>query len=1021
MEKRFSRERDVMKSTILKTTLREIRESLGRYMAILAIVALGVGFFTGLKVTKPAMLKAGGEYLEDNNLYDLRLLSTVGFDEQDVKAINSREGVEIAEGSVYMDFLALDEEGSESVLRAHSLLWIQNHVVVQEGRMPTAPDECVVDSLSFSRKEIGTTIRVSENNEEDTMDMLAYKEYKIVGICDASYYINYERGSTALGNGKLKGYIYIPEDGFDTDAYTEIFVRLTDKFPLYSQEYKDYIDDCLDWAEPLCEEVAQARYVRLKEDAQWQIADGERELEEQVAEAEEKLADAREELLDGEKEIEDARQEIVDGRQEIADARAEIEENRQELADSLSELQDGKTEIADGLDQLEEKRIEASDMEGDEKDAYETGLNLKEAQVKGKKTQVEAGLAQANMGSRQLEAAENKITREEKKLADAEKELADAEQELADGWEEYEENRQKLEEETADARKELEDAREELADLKTPETYVLGRDKNIGYACFESDSDIVEGIANVFPIFFFLVAALVCITTMTRMVEEQRTQIGILKALGYGEATIMGKYLFYSGSAAVLGCGIGFLLGSYVFPMVIWSAYRMMYRLGDIRVILDWKLGVISLAVSIICSMGTTIATCRYELTSVAAELMRPKAPKSGKRIILERIPFLWNHMKFLLKVSARNIFRYRQRFFMMVFGIGGCTALLLTGFGVKDSIKSITYNQFDEIQINDMSVIFSDPWQEMDGREFEEVMAENAREFMLAFEESADLTRGDKSKSLTLVVPEKAEEIGYYLNLHTTREEPVAYPGKGEVVLTEKLADKCDAKIGDTVTIQDDDRNTLDLKVSGISENYVYNYAYISPETWTDQSGKEPEYKSAYINVKEEKDVHSVSAAIMNCDGVASVTINDDMKVRFSSMMKSLDYVVLLIIGCAGSLAFIVLYNLTNINITERLREIATIKVLGFYRRETASYVFRENLVLTGIGAGVGLIMGKYLHQFVMYNIDIDMIAFDVHIAPLSVLYSIVLTFVFAGIVDWAMNKKLDGINMAESMKSVE
>ena len=532
---------------------------------------------------------------------------------------------------------------------------------------------------------------------------------------------------------------------------------------------------------------------------------------------------------------------------------------------------------------------------------------------------------------------------------------------------------------------------------------------------------IVEGISNVFPIFFFLVAALVCITTMTRMVEEQRTQIGILKALGYSEGTIMGKYLFYSGSAAVLGCGIGFLLGSYIFPVVIWSAYRIMYRLGDIRIILDWKLGLISLIVSILCSMGTTIATCRYELTSVAAELMRPKAPKSGKRIILERIPFLWNRMKFLRKVSARNIFRYKQRFYMMVFGIGGCTALLLTGFGIKDSIKSITYNQFDEIQINDMSVVFNDPWYEMDNSDFEEIMAENAERYTLVFEESTDLTKGDKSKSLTLVIPEKAEDISSFLNLHTTRDVPIAFPGKGEVVLTEKLADKCGAGIGDMVTLQDDDMNTLELKVSGISENYVYNYAYISPETWTEQIGSAPEYKSAYINVKEEKDVHSVSAAVMNCDGVASVTVNDDMKVRFSSMMKSLDYVVLLIIGCAGSLAFIVLYNLTNINITERLREIATIKVLGFYRRETASYVFRENLVLTGIGAGVGLIMGRYLHQFVMYNIDIDMIAFDVHIAPLSVLYSIVLTFVFAGIVDWAMNKKLDGINMAESMKSVE
>ena len=852
--------------------------------------------------------------------------------------------------------------------------------------------------------------------------MFAGREYKIVGICDASYYINYERGSTALGNGKLKGYIYIPEDGFDTDTYTEVFIRLTDKFPLYSQEYKDYIDEAMDWAEPLCEDVAQARYERLKEDAEWQIADGERELEKRVSEADEKLADAKDELLDGEKEIEDAKKEIADGWQEIADARAEIGENRQKVTDSLSELEDGKAEIADGLELLEEKRIEASDMEdGDEKDAYETGLNLKEAQVKGKKAQVEAGLAQANMGSRQLEAAENKIAREEKKLEDAEKELEDAEKELADGWEEYEENRQKLADETADARKELEDAREKLADLKEPETYVLGRDKNIGYACFESDSDIVEGISNVFPIFFFLVAALVCITTMTRMVEEQRTQIGILKALGYSEGTIMGKYLFYSGSAAVLGCGIGFLLGSYIFPVVIWSAYRIMYRLGDIRIILDWKLGLISLIVSILCSMGTTIATCRYELTSVAAELMRPKAPKSGKRIILERIPFLWNRMKFLRKVSARNIFRYKQRFYMMVFGIGGCTALLLTGFGIKDSIKSITYNQFDEIQINDMSVVFNDPWYEMDNSDFEEIMAENAERYTLVFEESTDLTKGDKSKSLTLVIPEKAEDISSFLNLHTTRDVPIAFPGKGEVVLTEKLADKCGAGIGDMVTLQDDDMNTLELKVSGISENYVYNYAYISPETWMEQIGSAPEYKSAYINVKEEKDVHSVSAAVMNCDGVASVTVNADMKVRFSSMMKSLDYVVLLIIGCAGSLAFIVLYNLTNINITERLREIATIKVLGFYRRETASYVFRENLVLTGIGAGVGLIMGRYLHQFVMYNIDIDMIAFDVHIAPLSVLYSIVLTFVFAGIVDWAMNKKLDGINMAESMKSVE
>ena len=592
---------------------------------------------------------------------------------------------------------------------------------------------------------------------------------------------------------------------------------------------------------------------------------------------------------------------------------------------------------------------------------------------------------------------------------------------MADGWEEYEENKRLLEEETADAEAELADARQELADLEKPDTYVLTRDENIGYACYESDSSIIEGIAGVFPVFFFLVAALVCMTTMARMVEEQRTQIGVLKALGYGKGSIMGKYLFYSGSAALIGCITGFLVGSYVFPQVIWTAYGIMYRLGDIEVMLDWRLALISLVVSLLCSMGTTAATCRYELTEKAAQLMRPKAPKAGKRIVLEKIPFLWNRMSFLVKVSMRNIFRYKQRFFMMVFGIGGCTALLVTGFGVKDSISSIIDSQYGEIQINDLNVVFSEPYYEMDSSEFEAAMETYAQEYTIAFEESTDLYYGEETRSVNLVIPEKPEEIGDYLNLHTPDGEAIAYPGTGEAVLTKKLAEKCGVSVGDEVSLRDEDGNSLTVRVSGISENFIYNYVYLSPETWTEQIGQQPEYKSAYLNVREGQDVYEASAAVMNCKGVSSVTAYEDMRVRFGSMMESLNYVVLLIIICAGSLAFIVLYNLTNINITERLREIATIKVLGFYRNETASYVFRENLMLTGVGTLVGLVMGKYLHEFVMYKVDIDMIAFDVHIAPLSILYSILLTFVFAAVVCWVMNRKLDAINMAESMKSIE
>ena len=730
-----------MKSTIMKTTLREIRESLGRYVAILAIVALGVGLYVGLTVTTPDMLAAGENYLEENKLYDLRLVSTIGYDDEAVETLNEQDGVQIAEGEIYTDFLAVEENGEESVLRAHSMLWKLNQTVVTAGRKPTAGNECMVDAQAYGKDALGTTIRVSENNDEDTADMFRYTEYTIVGLCNSSYYVNYERGTTSLGSGRLKGFVYIPKDGFNTDYYTDIYVFLEDRYELYSQEYDDAVDAAVDWVEPLAEDLAQERYLTLKEDAQWQIEDGERQLAENRAEAESEFADARQELEDAEQEIADGQQEIDDGWAEIADARQEIEDNRATLAESRQELEDGQTELADGESELADQRTAAADLDDeDERENMEAGLDLAEAQLRGNEAQLEAGLGLANMGQAQLEAGEDQIARNEERLREAEADLADAREELDDGWAEYEENLQSFEEQMAEAEADLEDARQELADLKEPDTYVLTRDENIGYACYESDSSIVKGIAGVFPVFFFLVAALVCMTTMARMVEEQRTQIGVLKALGYGKGRIMGKYLFYSGSAALIGCLIGFFVGSWLFPTVIWFAYGIMYQMGDFVILLDWRLAAVSLAVAILCSMGTTWATCRYELSDVAAQLMRPKAPKSGKRIFLEKIPFLWNHMSFLVKVSARNIFRYKQRFFMMVFGIGGCTALLLTGFGVKDSISGIIDNQYGEIQINDLNVTFSDAYAQEDRTEYEEVMGQIAEGYTISYEESADL-----------------------------------------------------------------------------------------------------------------------------------------------------------------------------------------------------------------------------------------------------------------------------------------
>ena len=532
----------------------------------------------------------------------------------------------------------------------------------------------------------------------------------------------------------------------------------------------------------------------------------------------------------------------------------------------------------------------------------------------------------------------------------------------------------------------------------------------------------MDAIANVFPIFFFLVAALVCMTTMNRMVEEQRTQIGVLKALGYSEGTIMGKYLFYSGSAAGIGCLIGFFGGSLLFPFVIWRTYAIMYTMGDIVFVFDYSLGLISLLASMLCSMGSTYFTCRYELLSVPAELMRPKAPKSGKRILLERIPILWNRFSFLVKVSIRNVLRYKKRFFMMVVGIGGCTALLVTGFGVKDSIANIAGQQFTSVQTYGMSVLLKEGYTTGEWDEVEEYLQDESLGYTRAAESAMDAQLPDGgTKSLTVIVPEDASRFEDYWDLHTEDGESIPFPEEGQAVVNAEFARRNGYALGDTISLSDEDGNELSLRIVGLSENYIYNYLYLSADSWESQNREAPDYRSIYLKTDRVADEHVLLARLMNFDAVSSVTVNADTLDRFDNMMSSMNYIVLVIIVCAGALAFIVLYNLTNINITERIREIATIKVLGFYPMEVASYVFRENFFLTAIGGGVGLLLGKLLHWFVMEQINIDMVCFQAVVQPVSYLYSFALTFLFACIVNAAMFGKLDDINMAESLKSIE
>ena len=918
----------VMRSMIWKSTFREIRESLGRFLAILAIVALGVGFFAGLKVTQPAMLETAQRYFDKTSLYDYRLISTVGFSEDEVETIQKQKDVRAAEGAVTFDIIC-ESGGKERVIKMHSITENVNRLVLVDGKLPENASECVVDSNLYDASMIGKTIKLSGDNDADDLEHFSSREYKITGIVQSPLYSQFERGSTSLGNGRVSGFVYLLPEGFADDYYTEVYVKFDQDFPLYSTEYDDYIDQKQDAWEALTKDLAAERYQTVRSEAETKLLDGKKQLAEKKEETKSQLDDAKIQL-------DDAKSQIEDGEKQLANAKKQLEESKTQIAEKEAELSDAKKQYEDG------------------KKEYEDGLST----------------------------YNKEIEKAEKKISDGEK---------------------------------------TLQELKEPDTYVLGRDTNVGYVCFESDSGIVDGVADVFPIFFFLVAALVCVTTMNRMVEEQRTQIGVLKALGYSEHTIMAKYMFYSGSAALTGCVAGFALGTVMFPKVIWYAYGMLYKMESLVYVFDWKLAVISVTVSLICSVGTTFVSVRRELTEVAAELMRPKTPKAGKRVFLEYLPFIWKRLKFLQKVSMRNIFRYKKRFFMMVVGISGCSALLVTGFGVRDSVTGIITQQYTQIQTYDIGITYSSSVAQKQKDELENKEKDGVKNFVFVAEKSMDLVGEEKTKSVSLIMADPDSDITPFINLHTEKKEPIAFPQKGETVISAKVADELGIKTGDTVTLQDSDMKTLKVTVSGVCENFVYNYVYLSADTYAEQMKAEPEYKTAFVSVSEGTDAHLLGTALMAMADVAAVNISQDDMERFSSMMSSMDLIVAVIILCAAGLAFIVLYNLTNINITERVREIATIEVLGFYENETAAYVFRENTILTFLGALVGLVLGIFLHRFVMSQIVVDMVSFDVHVKQISFLYSLVLTMVFTWFVDRLMRKKIDAISMTESLKSVD
>lgn len=746
------------------------------------------------------------------------------------------------------------------------------------------------------------------------------------------------------------------------------------------------------------------------------------------------------------KQVEAKKAQLDEVNAKIAENSAKIEQNKtllETVESQMDPLEEKLVQMKNGLEQTETalEKISAglSEIEAGQ-EQMQTGLTQMESyissgefQLQAAREQLESGKNQILSGQRQIEDAKKRIADGEEQIQAGIKQIQDGETGLADGWIEYQDGERQAnaeiadgEAQIADAKVQLADAKKEIEQIEKPTWYIYDRSHLPEYSGYGDNADRMKAIGEVFPLIFFLVAALISLTTMTRMVEEERTLIGTLKALGYSKKSIAAKYLGYAVLATLTGGIFGVMIGEKILPYIIITAYKIMYRhLPDVEIPYNLYYGVLACVAALLCTVAATIFSCMKELKEQAAELMRPPAPKQGKRVFLEYIPFLWKRLNFTWKSTVRNLMRYKKRFFMTIFGIGGCMGLMLVGFGLKDSISSIVPLQYEDIQLYDGNVILQSDVTMQEKQEVYEALEKNSQVVATAEDllQKITIEHDGVSKEVYLNVPENVEKFSDFVVLQDrTTKEKYQLTDKG-AVLTEKMAKELGVSAGDTVTIKEENEKERTVKISQICENYMSHYLYMTPAVYKAAYGKEPEYNSIYYRTegRTTKEAESVGEAALKLDGALSVSYTTELRQQVDDMLQSLDIVIVVLIISAGMLAFVVLYNLNNINITERKRELATLKVLGFYDKEVTEYVYRENILLTLIGSVFGMLLGKILHRFIIVTVEIDSVMFGRNINTISFVSAFLLTVVFSLFVNGVMYFKLKKINMVESLKSVE
>ncbi len=1011
-----------MKTALLKDSVREIKNTYKRFISILLMAFLGVGFFAGIRATSPDMIDTLDNYYDSQNVYDIQVISTLGLTQEDIDELSKIENVEKVTGSFEKDGM-IELENIEAVVKTMTLQDLNQPVLI-EGELIKNLDECLVESdfLTANNLHIGDTITLeiekSTTDDGEEIDYLKQKELKIVGTVQSPLYISRERGTSSLGAGKVNYYMYISPDNINASSvYTNIYIKVKDAqgYTTSSDKYDECVENVEDKIEEIKEAREQARHNQLVEIAQTKVNDAEKELNDQKADAEAQIADAEKQISDGEKEIEDGEAELDSQKKkadkEFANAQAEINSAKEQLSQNEETLNTQESGLTAQIEQI-------TSMQGDT-----TALEAQLTQIKAAKAQLEASKTELTKQQNQLNSTKTSTYAQ---IQSARDKLENSRQEIADAKQELEEKKQEFNEKIADAESKLADAREKVSEIESPTWYILDRNSNAGYVGFKQDSDSIANLGKVFPIIFFAVATLISLTSMTRMVEEERGQLGTLKALGYTNVQITMKYVIYAALACVIGGILGMSVGFILLPKVIWMMYQMMYQISDISISFNIQYGGIGLLLICICIVGATIYTALKELVQQPAELMRPKAPKSGNRVFLEKIKFIWKHLNFSQKVTARNILRYKKRFYMTVIGICGCTALILTGFGIKDAVLKMIPNQFENIFQYNMQVTLKDSLSEEEKNNFINDLSQNEsiQKITKTYMTSGTVANGEQEEDVTILVPEDESQLDGIININdlNNNNEHVTFT-ENQICLTDKAAELLDVKAGDTITLTDSDDREVQAQISNIVENYVQHYVYMSKQTYENlfQDG----YKTNVIllkNVELDTDAQDkLATEIMSKNEVSAVTNIKSMAQSIEDMMSLLNYVVVVLIVAAGLLAFVVLYNLANVNISERIRELATIKVLGFYDKEVYDYVTRETVILTIIGIAIGLVGGFFLTHFITGTCEINMLRFSKEIKPISYVYAALITIVFTVIVNIATYFSLKKIDMIESLKSVE